>query len=197
MDRELGIFHGVHVYGLLLAANRGRWLYGHAPHDGRAGRNTAQDAAGVVGLNLDLAGLGVDAIRIVVLAAAHGGHGKAHAKLHALYGGNAKRDLRDAVLDAVEHGVADARGKPVNAALHDAADAVELVARGKNLLAHAAGCGGVNARQIVRKDCLAVGLAIDHIVHRQVGDAADLRDVRHDLDTAGLECLQRNAAGDA
>ena len=62
---------------------------------------------------------------------------------------------------------------------------------------HAAGCGGVNARQIVRKDRLAVGLAIDHIVHRQVGDAADLRDVRHHFNAAGLECLQRNAAGDA
>ena len=130
VDRELGIFHSVHVHRLLLAANGGRRLYGHAPHDGRAGRNTAQDAAGVVGLDLDLAGLGIDAIRIIVLAAAHGGHGKAHAKLHALYGGNAKRDLRDAVLDAVEHGVADACGKPVNAALHDAADAVEFVARG-------------------------------------------------------------------
>ena len=56
---------------------------------------------------------------------------------------------------------------------------------------------GVNARQIVRKDRLAVGLAIDHIVHRQVGDAADLRGVRHDLNAAGLKCLQRNAAGDA
>ena len=130
MDRELGIFHGVHVHGLLLAADGGRRLYGHAPHDGRAGGDAAQDAAGIVGLDLDLAGLGIDAIRIVVLAAAHGGHGKAHAKLHALYGGNAKRDLRDAVLDAVEHGVADARGKPVDAALHDAADAVEFVARG-------------------------------------------------------------------
>ena len=88
-------------------------------------------------------------------------------------------------------------GSPVNAALHDAADAVELVARGQNLLAHAAGCGGVNAGQVVRKDRLAVGLAIDHIVHGQVGDAADLRDVRHDLNAAGLECLQRDPAGDA
>ena len=130
VDRELGIFHGVHVYGLLLAADGGRGLYGHAPHDGRAGGDAAQNAAGVIGLDLDLFGLGIDAIRIVVLAAAHGGHGKAHAKLHALYSGNAKRDLRDAVLDAVKHGVADARGKPVNAALHDAADAVEFVARG-------------------------------------------------------------------
>ena len=181
----------------MLAANGGRRLYGHAPHDGRAGGDAAQNAAGVVGLDRNPAGLGIDAIRIVVLAAAHGGHGKAHAKLHTLYGGNAKGDLRDAILDAVEHGVADARGKPVNAALHDAADAVELVARGQNLLAHAAGCGGVNARQIVRKDCFAVGVAIDHVVHRQVGDAADLRDVRHDLNAAGLERLQRNAAGDA
>ena len=90
----------------------------------------AQDAAGIVGLDRNLAGLGINAIRIVVLAAAHGGHGKAHAKLHTLYGGNAKRDLRYAVLDTVEHGVADARGKPVDAALHDAADTVELVARG-------------------------------------------------------------------
>ena len=118
------------IASMSTVCNGGRRLYGHAPHDGRAGRNTAQDAAGVVGLDLDLAGLGIDAIRIIVLAAAHGGHGKAHAKLHALYGGNAKRDLRDAVLDAVEHGVADACGKPVNAALHDAADAVEFVARG-------------------------------------------------------------------
>ena len=146
MDRELGIFHSVHVHRLLLAANGGRGLYGHAPHDGRAGRNAAQDAAGIIGLDLNFAGLGVDAIRIVVFAAAHGGHGKAHAKLHALHGGNPKRDLRDAVLDAVEHGVADARGQSVNTALHDAADAVELVARGKNLLAHASASCGVNAR---------------------------------------------------
>ena len=97
--------------------------------------------------------------------------------------------MRDAVLDAVEHRVADARGQAVDAALHDAADAVEFIARGQNLLAHADGCGGVNARQVVRKDSLAVGLSIDHIVHRQVGDAADLRDVRHDLNAAGLECL--------
>lgn len=61
-------------------------------------------AAGVVGFDLDLSGLGIDAIRIVVLAAAHGGHGKAHAKLHALYGGNPERDLSDAVLDAVKRG---------------------------------------------------------------------------------------------
>ena len=105
--------------------------------------------------------------------------------------------MRDAVLDAVEHGVADARGKPVDAALHDAADTVELVARGQNLLAHATGGRCVDAGQVVRKDRLAVGLAIDHVVHGQVGDAADLRDVRHDLNAAGLECLQRDAAGDA
>ena len=105
--------------------------------------------------------------------------------------------MRDAVLDAVEHGVTDACGKPVDAALHDAADAVELVARGQNLLAHATGSGSVNAGQVVRKDRLAVGLAIDHVVHGQVGDAADLRDVRHDLDATGFECLQRNTAGDA
>ena len=129
VDRELGIFHSVHVHRLLLAANRGRWLYGHTPHDGCAGGDAAQNTAGVVGLDRNLAGLGIYAVRIVVLAAAHGGHGKAHAKLHTLYGGNAKRDLCDAVLDAVEHGVTDARGKPVDAALHDAADAVELVAR--------------------------------------------------------------------
>ena len=87
-------------------------LYGHPPHDGCARGNAAQDAAGVIGLDRNLAGLGINAVRIVVLAAAHGGHGKAHAKLHTLYGGNAKRDLRDAVLDTVEHGVADAAGSP-------------------------------------------------------------------------------------
>ena len=197
VDRELGIFHSVHVYRLLLSANGGRGLYGHAPHDGCAGRNAAQDAAGIIGLDLDIAGLGVDAIRIVVLAASHGGDGKAHAKLHALYGGNPKRDLRDAVLDAVEHRVADARGQAVDAALHDAADAVELIARGKDLLAHATGSCGVNARQVVRKDRLAVGLAIDHVVHGQIGDATDLRHVRHHVNAAGLERLQRDAAGDA
>ena len=42
VDRELGVFHGVHVYGLLLAANGGRRLYGHTPHDGRAGGDAAQ-----------------------------------------------------------------------------------------------------------------------------------------------------------
>ena len=105
--------------------------------------------------------------------------------------------MRDAVLDAVEHGVADARGEPIDAALHDATDAIKLVACGENLLAHTAGSCRVNARQIVRKDRLAVGLAIDHVVHGQVGDAADLRDVRHHLNAAGLERLQRDAAGDA
>ena len=165
VDRELGVFHGVHIYGLLLAADGGRRLYGHAPHDGRAGGDAAQDAAGVIGLDHYLTGLGIYAVRIVVLAATHGGHGKAHAKLHALYGGNAKRNLRDAVLDTVEHRVTDPRGKPVDAALHNAADAVELVARGHDLFAHATGSRGIDAGQVVHKDCLAVGLTIDHVVH--------------------------------
>ncbi len=150
----------------------GRRLYGHPPHDGCARGNAAQDSAGVIGLDLNLAGLGINAIRIVVLAAAHGGHGKAHAKLHTLYGGNAKRDLRYAVLDTVEHGVADARGKPAEP--HSTMPPIlSSSSRGEDLLAHAVGCGGVNAGQIVREDRLAVGLAIDHVVHGQSPSAAE------------------------
>ena len=56
VDRELGIFHGVHIHGLLLTTDGGRRLHGHAPHDGCAGGDAAQNAAGVIGGLGDMTG---------------------------------------------------------------------------------------------------------------------------------------------
>ena len=124
---ERGVRAAGEVDALLRARNAGRGLEGHAKEHGRAGRDAAERAAGVVRHGRD--GAVHHAVRVVVLAAAQARRLEAAAELDALHGGHAKRGARDEVLDAVEHGRAHARRHARGHALYDAADGVELAAR--------------------------------------------------------------------
>ena len=141
-----------------------------------------------------------DAVGVVVLRPQQFGHAKARAKLDALHGGDAIGDSRDAVLEAIEHWVADAGGHAIGHALDDAAHRVELGLGRQDLLVHGEGCLGAHAGKLVRANRGELRGVKGHVVQRLVADALrpQLGDVRHDVDAQRvLERLKGDASRNA
>ena len=134
---------------------------------------------------------------VVVLAPPHLGHGKARAELHALHGGDGKNQASNAVLHAVQHGVAQAHRQTDDAALDLAAQRVQrrpgllngslhllpggIVQHGEALFAR--------QQQVFRRH-----------IHRVIGgirDPPDARDVRPNGDAPPGQDLLADPPGDA
>ena len=93
-------------------------------------------------------------IRVVVLAAAHVACGKPRAKLHALYGGDAKERIGKPVFDAIEHRVAETRRKSDRRAFDHTADGIPRVRRYENLFLHLATARIVKHGKLLFRDLL-------------------------------------------
>jgi len=136
--------------------------------------------------------------RVVMLAPAHEGGPKSLAEFDPLHAGDAERDAGDAVLHAVEHGVAKACGDVVCHTFNHGTQAVELGFCPENGLVHAPCDRGVDAGQRVCGYGVKLRFVELHGVEGLVGNGlgAELRDVRGDFDSPCLEGLQGDPARD-
>ena len=192
---ELGVFAAFDIDAYLGFTDAGRRLHGHAPNDRQAVRDTAKDAARVVALRLRPGDF--HAVRVVVLRSQHARGAEPRPELDALDGGNPERDAGDAVLDAVEHGVAQPGGNPVGDAFDHSTDAVEVVFRSEDRRAHPRRRRRAHAGQRVGEDGRQLDLVGLHGIERGVIDRvrSELGYVRRDADAASLEGLQGDAPG--
>lgn len=122
-DGEFRVAMRVEVDAALRLADRRRWLNRHPPDERRSTGDAAEDAAGMVGGHMRTPVL--HAKRVVMLAPAHEGGPKSLAEFDPLHAGDAERDAGDAVLHAVEHGVAKACGDVVCHTFNHGTQAVE------------------------------------------------------------------------
>ena len=198
MHDEICVARAAEVDAVLPLADGGGWLHGCPPDDGHAGGDSAQDAARIVLLTHDA--LVLDAVGVVVLRAEKCGGAESRAKLHTLDGWDTVGDSGNAVLEPVEHRVADACGHAIGNALDDASHGVQLGLGHENGLVHGAGGASADAGQLVCSDGLNLGGVEGHVIEVLVADAlgTELGDVGYDANPQRLlECLQGDAAGNA
>ena len=143
------------IYGILFCGNGRRWFDGGPEEDGRAVADTAQDAAGVIGLFADTA-LSVRDKRIVIVKSRGACRGKAVSKFEAFDSAYGEYSFCQIGVQLFKYGVADPGGHSGDPACDHTAGGIALNFTFVQISSRFCGCIFVGHIQRIPIDLLRV-----------------------------------------